>query len=166
MAGVVELDECSPEISDDNNYPRRRPRGADCGGSVEDILKRLGAVESSISEIKVQTAVIPQLATKSDVAELKGEISAINARIPQFATKSDLAELKAEISAVLSVIPTLATKSELGELKAQISALTAVIPHLATKADISGIETKIIKWIIATVITSFGVAFSIAKFVH
>jgi len=59
-----------------------------------------------------------------------------------------------------------------------------ILPHLATKADvadvrtdvaqlkgemwaaISGLETRIIKWIVATLLTSTGLAFTIAKFVH
>ena len=59
-----------------------------------------------------------------------------------------------------------------------------ILPHLAAKADvadvrtdvaqlkgemwaaISGLETRIIKWIVATLLTSTGLAFTIAKFVH
>jgi hypothetical protein len=59
------------------------------------------------------------------------------------------------------------------ELKAQVSAILAIIPHLATKtdvadlkADMAAMETAIIKWIIATVLASAGLAFTIAKFVH
>jgi len=52
------------------------------------------------------------------------------------------------------------------EMKTQLSAITAVIPHLATKSDLSTLETRLIKWNIATIITSVGLAFSIAKIVH
>ena len=59
------------------------------------------------------------------------------------------------------------------ELKAQVSAILAIIPHLATKtdvadlkADMAAMETAIIKWIIATVLASAALAFTIAKFVH
>jgi hypothetical protein len=59
------------------------------------------------------------------------------------------------------------------ELRSQVSAMLAIIPHLATKADVAdvkaevvAIETKIIKWIVATVLTSAASAFTIAKFVH
>jgi len=65
-----------------------------------------------------------------------------------------------------------------------VSGILAILPHLATKADvadvgtdvaqlkgemwaaISGLETRIIKWIVATLLTSTGLAFTIAKFVH
>ena len=109
------------------------------GGDVDDILKRLGNVEDLVSGLRSQVsgllALVPQLATKADVAI-----------IPQLATKADVADLKAEI---------------------------AIIPHLATKADVADVraalasmETAVIKWIIATVLTSTALAFTVAKFVH
>jgi hypothetical protein len=78
------------------------------GGDVEDILKRLGNVETH-------------------VAELRSQVSAILAIIPHLATKADVADVKADVAAV---------------------------------------ETTIIKWIVATVLASAGLAFTIAKFVH
>jgi hypothetical protein len=51
--------------------------------------------------------------------------------------------------------------------------LLALTRHLATKtdvadlrADVAALETAIIKWIIATVLASAALAFTIAKFVH
>ena len=52
------------------------------------------------------------------------------------------------------------------ESKSQVSAILAIIPHLATKADVVAVETTIIKWIVATVLTSAALTFTIAKFVH
>jgi hypothetical protein len=78
------------------------------GGDVEDILKRLGNVETH-------------------VAELRSQVSAILAIIPHLATKADVADVKADVAAV---------------------------------------ETVIIKWIVATVLASAALAFTIAKFVH
>ena len=61
----------------------------------------------------------------------------------------------------------------LGNVESQVSGILAIIPHLATKADIAdvkadvaAVETAIIKWIIATVLASAALAFTIAKFVH
>lgn len=86
---------------------------------MEDILKRLGAVETNVSELKSQVsgilAILPHLATKADVADVG----------------TDVAQLKGEMWAA-----------------------------------ISGLETRIIKWIVATLLTSTGLAFTIAKFVH
>ena len=83
------------------------------GGDVDDILKRLGNVETDVSEVK------------------------------------------SRVSAILAIIPHLATKADVAD-----------IPHLATKADVAALEAAIIKWIIATVLASAGLAFTIAKFVH
>ena len=97
---------------------------------MDDILKRLGNVEASVGELKVQVGVIA-------------------ATIPHLATAASVAEIKAMVVGVSSIIPYLATKGE-----------------LSTKADVLSMETTIIQWIIATVLTSVGVAFAIARFVH
>jgi hypothetical protein len=63
------------------------------GGDVEDILKRLGIVETDVSEVRTQVgailAVIPHLATKAAVAA-----------IPHLATRADVADVRAAIGAV------------------------------------------------------------------
>ncbi len=45
---------------------------------MEDILKRLGVIESTVADIRAQvsaiTAVLPHLATKADLNALKGEL--------------------------------------------------------------------------------------------
>jgi hypothetical protein len=78
------------------------------GGDVEDILKRLGNVETHVSE------------------------------------------LRAQVSAILAIIPHLATKTDVADVR----------------ADVAALETAIIKWIVATVLASAALAFTIAKFVH
>ena len=64
-------------------------------------------------------------------------------------------------------------ETHVSELRAQVSAILAIIPHLATKtdvaevrADVAALETAIIKWIVAAVLTSETLAFTIARFVH
>lgn len=84
---------------------------------MDDILKRLGHVETTVSEIRT------------------------------------------EVSAISAVIPHLARETALSEVR-------ATIPHLATKADLKSMETVIIKWIIATVLASAALAFTVARFVH
>ena len=122
MSEAKQLDDYIDEIRG-NSYPSRavvRKSGGG-GGDMDDVLKRLGAVESSVSELRVQV---------SDIA----------AKIPYLATKDGLNEVR------------------------------AIIPHLATKAALHEMETRIIKWIIASVLTAVGLAaglaFSIARFVH
>ena len=105
------------------NHPGREPSSntdsGGGGGDVEDILKRLGAVETNVSELKSQVsgilAILPHLATKADVADVR----------------TDVAQLRGEVWAA-----------------------------------ISGLEARIIKWIVATLLTSTGLAFTIAKIVH
>jgi hypothetical protein len=82
---------------------------------VEDILKRLGNVEIHVSE------------------------------------------LRSQVSAVLAIIPHLATKADVAEVRAAVGEV---------KTDAAARETAIIKWIVATVLASAGLAFTIAKFVH
>jgi hypothetical protein len=53
-----------------------------------------------------------------------------------------------------------------GETRVDVSAIKATVPHLATKADINALETRIIRWIVATMIAAVSVAFTIAKFVN
>ena len=70
-----------------------------------------------------------------------------------------LGALETSVATIAATIPHLGTK-------AGIDRVEAMIPHLATKADLYAMESKIIKWIIATVITASGLAFTFAKFVH
>jgi hypothetical protein len=117
------------------NVVGHRPRGTASdssvgsgsgGGDVEDILKRMGNVETHVSELRSQVsailAVIPHLATKADVADV------------HLAMKADVADVRAAVGQV--------------------------------KADVAAAETAIIKWIVATVLASAALAFTIAKFVH
>jgi hypothetical protein len=57
-------------------------------------------------------------------------------------------------------------ETHVSELRSQVSAILAIIPHLATKADVAAVEAVIIKWIVATMLASAALTFTIAKFVH
>ena len=100
---------------------------------MEDILKRLGTVETNVSELKSQVsgilAILAHLATKADVADVRTDVE--NVRTDVANVRTDVAQLKGEMWAA-----------------------------------ISGLETRSIKWIVATLLTSTGLAFTIAKFVH
>lgn len=125
MSEAIQLDDYIDETRSDSYPPRKVPRKAGgSGGDMDDVLKRLGAVESALSDLKVQ-------------------VSGIAAKIPHLASNESLNEVKA-------VIPHLATKADV----------------LLLKADLYAMETKIIKWMIATVLTAVGLAFTIAKLVH
>lgn len=74
------------------------------GGDVEDILKRLGNVEASVADLRVQVGVIvgtiPHLATAASVGELRKEVGALAAVIPHLATVASVAELGSKMSAM------------------------------------------------------------------
>jgi len=116
---------------------------------MDDVLKRLGAVESSVSELRVQVsgiaAKIPYLATHESVNEIK-------ATIPHLATKADVLAAKADV---------LMVRAEVNMVRSEINMV---------RAEMNAMETRIIKWMIATTLSSVGLAtglaFSIAKLVH
>jgi hypothetical protein len=80
----------------------------------------------------------------------------------------DVSESKAHISAILAVIPHLATKADVVGVKGDIAGVKGDVASV--KGELAGLiastETAIIKWIIATVLASAALAFTIAKFVH
>jgi hypothetical protein len=110
------------------------------GGGVDDILRRLGNVET-------------------DVSELRAEVRAISATMPHLATKADL---KAEIGEVRAEIGSVRT--EIASVRVEVQSVRVEVADVKTK--VASMETAIIKWMVATVLTTAGVAFSIAKFVH
>ena len=132
MAAAIQLDPCRDEISGETYLPNRiAGKSSDGGGGMDNVLQRLGAVESSVSAIRV-------------------EVGGIAAQLPHLATKENLKEVKGQVSAIAAQIPHLATKEDFGHLRAAIS----------------GMETRLIKWFIATSIAVAGLAFAIAKLVH
>ena len=71
--------------------------------------------------------------------------------------ETHVSELRSQVSAILAIIPHLATKADVADVRTAVGQL---------EADIAAAETAIIKWIVATVLTSAALAFTIAKFVH
>ena len=138
MAAAIQLDPSRDETRAATHLPVRVAHKSG-GGDMDDVLQRFGAIESSVSALRV-------------------EVSGIAATFPHLATKEDLKKLEAQVNRVEATIPHLATKEDLKKQEAQIHRVEATIPHLATKADLSAMESNIIKWIIATVIaaTSFS----------
>ena len=72
--------------------------------------------------------------------------------------------LKSQVSAILAIIPHLATKADVADVRTSIADVRAAVGQV--KADVATVETAIIKWIVATVLASAALAFTIAKFVH
>ena len=160
---------------------------------MEDILRRLGSVETCVVDLKTQVASIaanmPHLATAKSVSDLRTEMSDLRTEMSDLRTEmnQNMAELRLELTASDS-----ANKSEVvesisnvdsklsaaiagvdlkfteanSEIKSELSRIAAIIPHLATAASLAAAETRIIKWFVATAFTLTTLAFSIAKFVH
>ena len=57
-------------------------------------------------------------------------------------------------------------ESTVSEIREQVSGIAATISHLATKADVNAIEVRLIRWMIATVLTTAGLVLTFAKLVH
>lgn len=138
---------------------------------MDEVLKRLGAVETAVSETKVQisaiAATLPHLATKDDVravsvdvAEVRTEVRAIAAVIPHLATKADLKEeiggARGETVAIGASL-----SAEIGGLKGEIAALGEKL-----SAKIAASQTRMIQWTIGIIIAVAGLAFTIAKYGH
>ncbi len=112
---------------------------------MDDILKRLGSVEAAVSEVRTQ-------------------VGAISAVIPHLATKANLTPIETSISELRAVIPHLATKADLKELKADLVGMKADLADV--KTSVASMEAAVIKWLVATVLASATLAFTVAKFVH
>ena len=65
------------------------------------------------------------------------------------ASKADMAEVKAEVTEV---------KGDVAGLKTDVAGLKTDVAHLATKADMALQETRLIKWMIGTVVTGMAAA--------
>ena len=112
------------------------------GGGVDDILKRLGNVETHVTE-------------------LRSEVSALSATVSHLATSASVTRVESRVDGILAIIPHLATKAD---LKGEIAMVNTAIGEL--KAGQAHLEAAIIKWVIATGLTTAALAFTIAKFVH
>src|SRR5688572_24589103 len=76
--------------------------GGSGGGKVDDTQQRLGALESSMTEVRA-------------------DVSAIKATLPHLATKADLQQMRAEIKEEIGGMRT-ELKSEIGGVRAELKA--------------------------------------------
>jgi hypothetical protein len=146
-------------------------------------------------EVRGIVAIVPHLATKTDVtdvrvavADLRGEMNELRGEM-----RAGLSEVRAEMAAGSGSVRA-EMAAGLGSVRAEIAAglgsvraemaagLGSVRAELssqigsvrsemsagfgALKAEMAARETAFLKWIIATVVASVGLAFTIAKFVH
>ena len=59
---------------------------------MDDILRRLSIVESSVTQVREDL-----IAVKADVTELRVDVSAIKATLPHLATKAELSTMETRI---------------------------------------------------------------------
>jgi hypothetical protein len=78
-----------------------RSTGANDGGNMDDVLRRLAVLESLLAQtreiVSAINAALPHLATKAEVKEVKADVSAIKATLPHLASKADLSALESKI---------------------------------------------------------------------
>ena len=109
MSAAIQLTERRDEASS-GNFPSQvlAANSNSGGGGMDDILRRLGTVESAVFEVREQVngiaATIPHLATKADLSEIREEVSGIAAVIPHLATKADVRAV--ETSIIKWLVPT------------------------------------------------------------
>lgn len=110
--------------------------GGGSGGDMDDVLRRIGNVETQIGGLAVQ---VGSLTTKVDV---------ITTKVDGLSTKLDV--LTEQVAGVT----------------AQVSGITAQIPHLARKEDVLHVEIAMLRWLIGTIIAAMSLVFVIARFVQ
>lgn len=117
------------------------------GGGVDELLKRLGNVETYVSE-------------------LRSQVAAILATIPHLATKADPKDGITEVKTMIAD-----TRTMIGDTKTMIADNRTMIADNRTmiadvKTQVASMEATIIKWIVATVVATATVAFGLAKYLH
>ena len=78
------------------------------------------------ADLAALQALLPHLATKADLADLRADMAAVQALLPHLATKADLADLRTEIHAAMNAL----TWKLAGALLAGLTALAALIVAL------------------------------------
>jgi hypothetical protein len=132
---------------------------------VKDIKTVLARMEPKLSEMHTfAQATLPHLATKTEVSEMRadlsrdiGDLKATLTTLPHLATKTEVSEMRADLSrdigdlkATLTTLPLLATKTEVSEMRADLSrdigdlkATLTTLPLLATKAEVSEMRSDL-----------------------
>jgi hypothetical protein len=162
------------------------------GGQVEDILERLGHVETDVSDLKLKVgailATVPHLATKADVMDVRSAVAELRAETSSAigSLRSDmergLGSLRAETSSSMGTLRAdmergfgsmrAEMSSAIGSLRADMengfgslrAEMSSAIGSL--RADMAARENAFMRWMIATVLAAGGLALTIAKFVH
>jgi hypothetical protein len=96
-------------IDADRFRARQAARGAggSDGGNVDDVLRRLGAVEALVTETRVDVgaikATLPHLATKAELREVRSDISAMETRMIRWIVGTAIASISVAVSVAFAV---------------------------------------------------------------
>jgi len=152
-------------------FPQELSSGSDGGG--DDMEGRVKALEKTVGDMRVDIVEIktsidshfPNLATKTDVAEMKTDINTTMAEI-----KGLISTMDARIS---SELPNFATKTDVAEVRGIASSIdvriNSELPNLATKEGLVKTENKLLILMITSLFTAAGLAvaltFNIMKYI-
>jgi hypothetical protein len=125
---------------------------------MDDFSKRLGEAEKGVVEIRarLETA-LPQIATKADLQSVRVEVGSVRADMNAIETRM-AAKMAAIETKLETALPTLATKADVSALRADVNALES---RLA--AGIANTESRMIKWMVGTMISGMALAAAIAQ---
>lgn len=77
-----------------------------------------------------------------------------------YATKEDLATVERDVAVIRS---NYATKEDLATVERDVAVIRS---NYATREDLTALETRILKWFVATAVTLAGAAFAAAKWIN
>jgi flagellar motility protein MotE (MotC chaperone) len=134
-------------------------QGTNGGGNVDDIQKRLGLVETAIAEIKV---ILRGLATRTELEQMR---AAIGKELEQHrvVTNAESQKVHGDIREIKATLPHLATKADLEGVRRDVEVVRTEVTGV--RGEISELKAAMIKWVVATMLATAALAFSIAKFV-
>ncbi|RFP14083.1 hypothetical protein D0T25_22405 [Duganella sp. BJB488] len=122
---------------------------------ITQLDRRLTSVEKEVTVLAAETAsMLPRYATKEDLAKLDARVAIIQSN---YATKEDLAALDHKLSARIGV----AEIKLSGDIAALDCKQSADIASL--RLQLAELELRLVRWLIATVITTSGVVVAAVK---
>ena len=111
-------------------------------------LREAGADERLAGAIVegITAADTSELATKSDLGEVKAEV------------KAEIADVKTELKAEIAGLDV-----KIGDVKADVRAVTDKLGTMATKAELGDVKADILKWMFGAIIAQTGIILAVVK---
>ena len=140
---------------------------------ITQLDRRLTSVEVEVASLAAEAlASRGQSVTKEDMAKLDGRVAVIQSN---YATKEDLAQLEARVTVIQS---NYVTKEDMALLEARVAVIQSnyvTKEDLATvdsklcekiaalRLNISELESRMVRWSVATILTVSGVVVAVVK---